>query len=80
MEIKNIVVIGASGAVGKAVSGIFASFGNAKVYMLCRNPNKNIEAPSEAAVSVKALTVKYKLILKSMDELEECFSGEDSVF
>ena len=80
MEIKNVVVIGASGAVGKAVSGIFASFGNAKVYMLCRNPNKNIEAPSEAAVSVKALTVKDNLILKSMDELEECVSGADLVF
>lgn len=80
MDIKNVVVIGASGAVGKAVSGIFASFGNATVYMVCRNPNKNKEAPTEAALSVKALTVKDNLILKSMDELEECVSNADLVF
>lgn len=80
MEIKNVVVIGASGAVGKAVSAIFASFADAKVYMVCRNPNKNKNLPNESSMTVKALTVSDNLILKSLDELEECVSDADLVF
>lgn len=80
MEIKNVVVIGASGAVGKAVSAIFASFGDAKVSMLCRNPNKNKNLLEESSMSVKALTVSDNLELKSLDALEECVSEADLVF
>ena len=80
MEINNVVVIGASGAVGKTVSGIFASFGNAKVYMVGRDIKKLEKAKHAAALSVKAITIEDNLIIKTMDELEDCLVGADLVF
>ena len=80
LEIKKVVVIGATGAVGKTVSGIFASFGNAKVYMVGRDTNKLSEAKHEAALSVRSLTVMDNLVTKSLDELKECLIDADLVF
>ena len=40
MNIKTVTVIGANGTMGKNIAGIFASFGNAKVYMVCRTLEK----------------------------------------
>lgn len=34
LNIKTVTVIGATGTMGTNVAGIFASFGNAKVYMV----------------------------------------------
>ena len=61
LKINKVVVIGATGAVGKTVSGIFASFGDAKVYMLGRDLKKLESAKKEAALSVKAITVMDNL-------------------
>lgn len=36
MNIKTVTVVGANGTMGCNVSAMFASFGNAKVYMVCR--------------------------------------------
>ena len=49
LKIKTVTVIGANGTVGKEVSGIFASFGDAKVYMVSRNIEKSQKAVNEAA-------------------------------
>ena len=37
MKIKTVTVLGANGTMGTNVSAIFASFGNAKVYMVSRD-------------------------------------------
>ncbi len=80
MKIKNVVVIGASGTVGKAVSGIFASFGNAKVYMIAHNKEKLEKSYNDAALSVKAITVKDNLIPLSMDDISKALKKADFVF
>ena len=79
-RINKIVVIGATGAVGKTVSGIFASFGNAIVYMIGRNIDKLEKAKYEAALSVKSMTISENLITKKFEKLEECILDADLVF
>ena len=80
LKINNVVVIGATGAVGKTVSGIFASFGNARVYMVGRDISKLEKAKRDAALSVKSITVEDNLIVKSIDELEECILDSNFIF
>ena len=61
MEIKTVTVIGANGTLGKLISAIFASFGNAKVYMISRKKDIDID---EVAKTVKAITIKNRLLIK----------------
>ena len=62
MEIKTVTVIGANGTMGCNISGIFASFGNAKVYMACRSMDKAQKAVSRAAKSVRAEAIAENLV------------------
>lgn len=80
MRINNVLVIGATGAVGKTVSGIFASFGNAKVYMIGRDREKLEKIRKETALSVKSLSVMDNLISGTMDDIEEFAKIADFVF
>ena len=80
LNINKVVVIGATGAVGKAVSGIFASFGNAKVYMIGRDLKKLEKCRYDAALSVKAITVEDNLFIDSIDNMEEHLRDADLVF
>ena len=78
LDIKTVTVIGAGGAMGCNISAIFASFGNAKVYML------DIEKP-EAAVdravkSVRAESIRKNLIPADFSMLEQCVKESDLVF
>ncbi|MBS5799861.1 MAG: 3-hydroxyacyl-CoA dehydrogenase family protein [Clostridiales bacterium] len=77
---KVITVIGANGTMGCLVSGILASFGNAKVYMICRDLKKAKKAAAKAAKSVKADAVSSNLIPKTYDDLKECISESDWIF
>lgn len=61
MDIKNVTIIGANGTLGKLISAIFASFGNANVYMISRK--KQIDT-NEVANSVKAITIQDRLTVK----------------
>ncbi len=80
MNIKTITVIGANGTMGCNVSGIFASFGDAKVYMVCRELEAAKEAKTKATMSVKSDAIGLNLIPKTYDDLEECISSSDLVF
>ena len=80
MVINKVVVIGATGAVGKTVSGIFASFGDAKVFMLGRDLKKLEKAKKDAALSVKAITIMDNLFIDTIDNLEEYVRDADLVF
>ncbi|STP86579.1 Uncharacterised protein [Enterococcus cecorum] len=40
-KVNTVTVVGANGTMGKNVSAIFSSFGNAKVYMISRDLKKS---------------------------------------
>lgn len=80
MDINTVSVLGATGAVGKTVAGIFASFGNAKVYMVGRDIEKTKKACYEAAKSVKSISIMDNLIPMTFDELEHCVLNSDFIF
>jgi 3-hydroxyacyl-CoA dehydrogenase len=75
-----VTVIGANGYMGCNISGIFASFGNAKVYMVCRSMEKAINAVDKAVKSVRADAIREKLIAKDFYELGECIKASDLIF
>ncbi len=79
-NIKTVTVVGANGTMGANVSGIFASFGAAKVYMVSRNVEKSWAAAVRAGKSVKADSITSHLIAVDYDSLEECISNSDLVF
>ena len=58
MNIKTVTVIGANGTMGCNISGIFASFGDAKVYMVCRDIEAAKKAQLKATMSVKAEAIE----------------------
>ncbi|MGN1007756.1 MAG: 3-hydroxyacyl-CoA dehydrogenase family protein [Butyricicoccus sp.] len=80
MEIKTVTVIGANGTMGCNISGIFASFGNAKVYMACRSLEKAEKAVSRAAKSVRAEAIAENLVPATFDDLPSCVSESDLIF
>lgn len=76
--IKVITVIGAAGAMGSNISAIFASFGAAKVYMLdIEKPEKAID---KTVKSVRAESIRNRLIPADYSMLEECIHESDLVF
>lgn len=80
MELKTVTVIGANGTMGCNVAGIFASFGDAKVYMVCRNLEAARKAKIKATMSVKAESIAQNLIPMTYDDLELCISSSDLIF
>lgn len=80
MEIKTVTVIGANGTMGCNISGIFASFGNAKVYMACRSMDKAQKAVSRAAKSVRAEAIAENLVPATFDDLPKCVAESDLIF
>lgn len=80
MEIKRVTVIGANGTMGRNITGIFASFGQAKVYAVCRTMEKAIFAKEKAELSVKAEVIGTNIIPKDYSTLEECISESDLIF
>lgn len=80
MQIKTVTVLGANGTMGCNISGIFASFGGAKVYMVSRSMDKAKAAVSKAAMSVKADAVIGNLIPADYSMLETCITESDLIF
>ncbi len=80
MNIKTVTVIGANGTMGRNISGIFASFGNAKVYMVARDLKKAEAARVKAAQSVKAGSVANRLFAADYSMLEQCVAESDVIF
>lgn len=80
MGIKTVTVVGANGTMGTNVSAIFASFGNAKVYMVSRDREKSKKAAIRAGKSVKADSIVSRLIPVDYSELEACVKTSDLVF
>lgn len=80
MDIRTVTVIGATGTMGANVAGIFASFGNAKVYCVGRDILKVEKTIPRIVKSVKADAISKNLIPADFYMLEKCIEESDFVF
>lgn len=80
MNINIVTVIGATGTMGANISGIFASFGDAKVYCVGRDIEKVKKTIPRIVKSVKADAITKNLIPADFSMLEECVSQSDLIF
>ncbi len=80
MEIRTVTVIGVTGTMGANVAGIFASFGNAKVYAVGRDIEKVKKTIPRIVKSVKADSIARNLIPADFSMLEQCVAESDIVF
>lgn len=80
LEIKRITVIGATGTMGANVAGIFASFGNAKVFCVARDIEKVKKTIPRIVKSVRADSIAANLVPADFSMLEDCVSKSDLVF
>ena len=65
---------------GTNVSAIFASFGNAKVYMVSRDIEKSKKAALKAGKTVKADSIYSHLVPADYSMLADCVKQSDLVF
>lgn len=80
IEIKTVTVIGVTGTMGANVAGIFASFGNAKVYALARDIEKVRKTIPRIIKSVRADVIARNIIPADLSMLEQCVTESDLVF
>ncbi len=80
MKIRSVTVIGATGTMGANVAGIFASFGNAKVYCVGRDMDKVMKSIPRIIKSVRADSIADNLVPADFGMLPECVEKSDLVF
>lgn len=80
MDVKVVTVIGVTGTMGANIAGIFASFGDAKVYCIGRDINKVKKTIPRIVKSVKADSIAKNLIPADFESLEECVADSDLIF
>ena len=80
MRVKTVTVIGATGTMGANIAGIFASFGEAKVYCIGRDIEKVKKTIPRIVKSVRADAIRSNLIPADFSMLEECVKQSDLVF
>ncbi len=80
MRINTVTVIGVTGTMGANIAGIFASFGNAKVYCVGRDLDKVKNTIPRIVKSVRADSIRKNLIPADFSMLEDCVKQSDLVF
>ncbi len=80
MRICTVTVIGVTGTMGANIAGIFASFGNAKVYCVGRSIETVKMTIPRIVKSVRADAISKNLIPVDLEHLEECVACSDLVF
>ena len=80
MKIHTVTVIGVTGTMGANIAGIFASFGNAKVYCIGRDIEKVKRTLPRTVASVRADAIVRNLIPADFSMLEQCVSESDLIF
>lgn len=80
MNIKTVTVVGVTGTMGANIAGIFASFGNAKVFCVGRDVEKVKKTIPRIIKSVKADSISKNLIPADFSVLEDCVKQSDLVF
>ena len=79
MDIRIVTVVGVTGTMGANVAGIFAAFGDAKVYCIGRDIEKVKKTIPRIVQSVKANAIAKNLIPADFSMLEKCVSESDLV-
>lgn len=79
-DIKTVTVIGANGTMGFNACAMFASFGDATVYMISRDIQKSRNLVDKAIKAVRAEAIRHNLIPCDYSSLEECIKKSDLVF
>ena len=80
MNIQTVTIIGVTGTMGANIAGIFASFGNAKVYCVGRNIEKVKTAIPRIVKSVRADAIAKNLIPADFSMLDKCVAESDLIF
>lgn len=80
MIISTVTVVGVTGTMGANVAGIFASFGDAKVFCVGRDIEKVKRTLPRIVKSVKADAIIANLIPADYSMLEKCVAQSDLVF
>lgn len=80
LDIKTVTVIGANGSMGSLTSGIIASLGNAKVYLVSRNRESSKNVIEKIKKSVRSDYIEKNLIARDFSDLEDCVRNSDWVF
>lgn len=80
MHITTVTVIGVTGTMGANIAGIFAAFGNAKVYCVGRDIEKVKKTIPKIVLSVKADSIESKLTVADFSDLEKCVAESDLIF
>lgn len=80
MRIETVTVIGATGTMGANIAGIFASFGNAKVYCVGRDIEKVKKTVPRIVSSVRADSIASNLIPAVFSMLADCVRESDLIF
>lgn len=80
LNIRTVTVVGATGTMGANVAGIFASFGNTKVYCIARDIEKVKKTIPRIVKSVRADSISANLVRADFSMLEDCVSKSDLVF
>ncbi|MEG2082635.1 MAG: 3-hydroxyacyl-CoA dehydrogenase family protein, partial [Oscillospiraceae bacterium] len=80
MDIKNVAVLGANGAMGTDMAGLFASFGNANVYLVARNIEDARTAKKNAAKAIRAQSIEARLFAQTYDSLDSFIGKCDLIF
>lgn len=80
INIRTVTVIGVTGTMGANIAGIFASFGNAKVYCIGRDIEKVKHTIPRIVKSVRADAIAKKLIPADFSMLEQCVADSDLIF
>lgn len=78
-KIDTVTIVGANGTMGRNIAAIFAAFGKAKVYLVSRNIEKSVIAQNKAYLSVKAESVKERMIPSDYAHLAECIKDSDLI-
>ena len=80
LDIQTVTVIGVTGTMGANIAGIFASFGDAKVYCIGRDIEKVKKTIPRIVKSVKADVIATNLVPADFSMLEKCVADSDLVF
>ncbi len=80
IDIRTVTLIGVTGTMGANIAGIFASFGDAKVYCFGRDIEKVRKTIPRIIRSVRADAVGKNLIPIDDSMLDECIRQSDLVF
>ncbi|EPI09086.1 3-hydroxyacyl-CoA dehydrogenase family protein [Enterococcus faecalis] len=80
MNIRKVVILGGNGKMGRNVGGVFASFGEAEVYLVARKYDDAKLAVEKAAKSLRSSTVTARIVPKTYEDLNEIIPTCDLVF